>query len=72
MYNMASMQEFLKVAHAPEFFINSKCIELHREYLRYTLIRLMTKGSLGNGNHSHWKFCNSVNLQCALCSCNLR
>ena len=26
----------------------------------------MTLGSLGIGNHSHCKFCNSVNLQCTL------
>ena len=34
-------------------------------------LRLMTLGSLGNGIHSHWKFCDSLNLQRACINCNL-
>ena len=61
--NIVSMQEFLKLGMPQNFFINSKYIELGVYKVH---LRLMTLGSLGIGNHSHWKFCNSVNLQCTL------
>ena len=63
LYNIVSIQEFLKLGMSQKFFINSKYIELGVFKVH---LRLMTLGSLGIGNHSHRKFCNSVNLQCTL------
>ena len=46
--NMISMQELLQKLHVSQNFLNSKhCMGVFKAYLR-----LMTLGSLGNGNHN--------------------
>ena len=57
--SMWLMLEFFKVGHVPEFYINSIQSTLNCMGVFKVLITL---GNLGNSNHNHWKFCNSVNL----------